>query len=124
MTTTLSKSKYLAGCQRPKRLWLACFSPELAAEQDASFAARLEVGTEIGRHARALFPGGVLVDEEAWQHGEAVARTQDLLVDPAVPAIFEAAFMHAGVRIRVDVLERLPGGAWGLREVKSGASML
>jgi hypothetical protein len=32
MTTTLSKSKYLAGYQCPNRLWLACFSPELAAE--------------------------------------------------------------------------------------------
>jgi len=123
MTTTLSKSKYLAGCQCPKRLWLECFSPELAAEQDASVAARMEVGTEIGRHARVLFPGGVLVDEEAWQHGKAVARTQALLADPAVPAVFEAAFVHADVRIRVDVFERLPGGAWGLREVKSGASV-
>ena len=123
MTTTLSKSKYLAGCQCPKRLWLQCFSPELAAEQDASVAARLEAGTEIGRHARALFSGGVLVDEEAWQHDEAVTRTQALLADLAVPAIFEAAFVHARVRIRVDVLERLPGGAWGVREVKSGTGV-
>ena len=123
MTTTLSKSKYLAGCQCPKRLWLQCFSPELAVEQDPSVAARLEVGTEIGRHARALFPGCVLVDEEAWRHGKAGARTQELLTDSAVPAIFEPAFVHAGVRIRVDVLERLSGGAWGLREVKSGTGV-
>ena len=119
MTTTLSKSKYLAGCQCPKRLWLQSFSPELAAEQDASVAARMEVGTEIGRHAHALFPGGVFVDEEAWQHGKAVARTQALLADPAVSAIFEAAFVHAGVRIRVDMLEHQPDGRWGLPEVKS-----
>jgi len=123
MTTTLSKSKYLAGCQCPKRLWLGTFSPELASEPDASLTARLEVGTEIGRQARALFPGGVLVDEEAWQHGKAVARTQALLADPAVPAVFEAAFVHAGVRIRVDVLERLARGTWGLREVKSGTGV-
>jgi len=120
----LSKSKYLAGCQCPKRLWLDTFSPELASEPDASLTARLEVGTEIGRHARALFPRGVLVEEKAWQHDEAVTRTQALLADPAVPAIFEAAFVHARVRIRVDVLERLAGDGWGLREVKSGASML
>ncbi len=28
--------------------------------------------------------------------------------------------MYRGVRVHVDVLERLPDGAWGLREVKSG----
>ena len=68
--------------------------------------------------AHRLFPGGVLVDEEPWQHDEAVARTAALMRDPAVPAIFEAAFTHDDIRVRVDVLERLPGG-WGLREVKS-----
>jgi len=40
-----------------------------------------------------------------------------------VPAIFEAAFEHDGVRIRVDVLERLPGGGFGLREVKASAGV-
>ncbi len=46
-----------------------------------------------------------------------------LMADATVPAIFEAAFEHEGIRIRVDVLERLESGAWGLREVKSSASM-
>ncbi len=119
--TTLSKSKYLAGCQCPRRLWLGCYAPELATEPDAAQAWWFDAGSVIGRHAHALFPGGVLVGEEAWRHGEAVVRTQQLLADPAVPAIFEGGFVHAGVRIRADVLERLPGGAWGLREVKSGA---
>ena len=54
---------------------------------------------------------------------QAVARTRALLADPAVPAIFEAAFEYAGVRIRADVLERLPGGGFGLREVKASASV-
>jgi hypothetical protein len=43
--------------------------------------------------------------------------------DPAVPAIFEAAFEHDGIRIRVDVMERLPGEKWGLREVKSSTRL-
>ena len=37
------------------------------------------------------------------------------------PAIFEAAFEAHGIRIRVDILERLDEG-WGLREVKSSTS--
>jgi hypothetical protein len=116
----LSKSKYLGGCQCPRRLWLGTFAPELASEPDGADNAWLALGTDIGRHAHALFPGGVLVDTDSWRHGDAVARTRALLGDPSVPAIFEGAFVHAGVSIRVDVLERLPGGVWGLREVKSG----
>ena len=71
--TTLSKSKYLAGCQCPRRLWLGAFASGLATEPDGAGAAWRAPGAEIGRHAHALFPGGVLVDEEAGRHGEAVA---------------------------------------------------
>ena len=48
-----------------------------------------------------------------------VARTTALMTDERVPAIFEGAFEFDGIRIRVDVLERLANGTWGLREVKS-----
>jgi hypothetical protein len=41
------------------------------------------------------------------------------MADRVVPAIFEAAFEHAGIRVRVDVLERRPRGYWGMYEVKS-----
>jgi len=70
-----------------------------------------------------LFPGGVLVTEEAWEHAQAVARTAALMDDAGVPAIFEAAFEYDGIRVRVDVMERFPQGAWGLREVKSSGGV-
>lgn len=120
---TLSKSKYLAGCQCVRRVWLTCRAPELAAEPDAAKQAIFDVGHEIGRRAHALFPGGVLVSQPAWEHGQAVARTRALLADPALPAVFEAAFEYDGVRIRADVLERLPGGRFGLREVKASTQV-
>jgi hypothetical protein len=41
--------------------------------------------------------------------------------DEHVPAIFEAAFDYDNICIRVDVLERLAHGRWGLREVKSSS---
>ena len=107
---SLSKSKYIAGLQCPRRLWLASHQPEAGAPPSG---ARLDEGAEIGRRARELFADGALVDDAAWRHGEAVARTRALLSDPQVGAIFEAAFEHAGVRIRVDVLERLPGEPGG-----------
>jgi len=83
----------------------------------------LAAGTEIGTMARLLFPGGVLIEEEAFRHEEAVRRTGRLIDDPTVPAIFEAAFEHEKVRIRVDILERLQGGLWGVREVKSSTAV-
>jgi Domain of unknown function(DUF2779) len=43
--------------------------------------------------------------------------------DERVPAIFEAAFEFDGIRIRVDVLERLGFQTWGLREVKSSTAL-
>ena len=120
---TLSKSRYLAGCQCVRRVWLATRAPELGSEPDPARRAIFEMGFEVGRRAHALFPGGELVAHAAWQHADAVARTRELLADPRVPAIFEAAFEHAGVRIRTDVLERLPGGRFGLREVKASTEV-
>jgi len=112
----LTKSRYTAGLQCLRRLWLLVHEPQEYEEPPSG--SPMAAGHEIGRHAHKLFPGDVLVAEEPWQHSKAVARTAALMADITVPAIFEAAFAHDDVRIRVDVLERCPDG-WGLREVKS-----
>lgn len=106
----------MAGLQCLRRLWRLVHEPRDYAKPPAGSPAA--IGTDIGRHAHELFPCGVLVTEEPWQHAEAAARTVTLMNVPTVPAIFEAAFTHGDIRIRVDVLERLSNG-WGLREVKS-----
>lgn len=113
----LTKSRYLAGLQCAKRLWLQCYEP--APLEPPVLEPPQAVGIEIGRKARLLFPGGVAVETPPWRHAEAVKTTARLMRDRDVPAIFEAAFEHDDVRIRVDVLERRRGGAWGLYEVKS-----
>jgi hypothetical protein len=117
----LTKSRYIAGRQCLRRLWLVVHEP-LPYEEPAP-GSPMDVGQEIGGKAHLLFPGGVLVGEEPWQHAEAVARTAALMNDAHVPAIFEAAFEYDGIRIRVDVMERLAPGAWGLREVKSSSGL-
>src|SRR5262249_12564316 len=66
---------------------------------------------------------GWLGAREAGGPGRAPARPRQLMADRNVGAIFEAAFEHAGVRVRVDVLERLGPRTGGLREVKQGASV-
>ena len=63
------------------------------------------------------------VEEEPWRHAEAVTHTAALMSDERVPAIFEAAFEYEDIRIRVDVLEQLAPGTWGLREVKSSSGL-
>jgi len=77
------------------------------------------VGIEVGIAARALWPSGVLVEQAYYEVSQAIAKTNALIANPAVPAIFEAAVMHNRVLIRVDILERLPENRWRLNEVKS-----
>jgi predicted RecB family nuclease len=113
----LSKSRYIAGLQCSRRLWLGWHDPEPYAEPEPG--SLLAIGIEVGAAARRLMPGGVLVAEGPREHAEAVERTRALIADPAIPAIFEAAFAFDRVLIRADILERLRGGGWRLAEVKS-----
>ena len=113
----LSKSRYLAGLQCSRRLWLGWHDPEPRSEPLPGTV--LAVGTDVGIAARLLVPGGILVEEGPDQHAQAVTRTRELIANPDVPAIFEAAFAFDNVLIRADILQRLPSGAWRLAEVKS-----
>jgi len=113
----LTKSRYIAGLQCLRRLWLVDHKP--APYEEPAPGSPLDIGREIGRKAHLLFPGGVLIDEPPWRHAAAVARTAASMSDVHVPAIFEAAFEYENIRIRVDVIERLAHETWGLREVKS-----
>src|SRR5262245_34884615 len=98
----LTKSRYVAGLQCPRRLWLDVH--ESGDWEEPEPGSVQEIGLEVGRKAHLLFPGGVLVDEKPWEHAAAVAHTAALMADASVPEIFEAAFEAPGVRVRVDVL--------------------
>jgi hypothetical protein len=115
----LSKSKYLAGLQCLKRLYLQCYQPELAGETDEQQQAIFDQGKEVGLLAQKAFTSGTLISEDHLHHKEAVTRTKELIADKSVPAIFEAAFNFDDILIRVDILERLPRNKWRLIEVKS-----
>lgn len=122
-TPHLSKSRYLAAQQCDRRLWLSIHDRKSAAPITEATQHIFNAGSEVGRAAHALFPSGILVEAPASNHAAALERTHALMADPAVPAIFEAAFEHNNVRIRVDILERLDSGHWGLREVKSAGKL-
>jgi hypothetical protein len=115
----LSKSRYLSGCQCPLKLWYDCYDRALATPPDAVQQAVFDTGTAVGELARKRYPGGRLVEYDHFHSREALAQTVDLLGDPAVPSIYEAAFLYRDVLVRVDILVRTPTG-WNLVEVKSG----
>ena len=71
-----------------------------------------------GMMARQLFPGGVIVPNDP---DTAVAKTAEL-IEAEVPVIYEAAFMHYGVFVAVDILVR-DGNAYKLFEVKSSTEL-
>lgn len=117
----LSKTRFLSGCQCPLKLWFDVNRRWLAAPPDAALQAVFATGREVGDLARRRWPGGVLVSATSAQRQAAIDKTRELMADPAVPAIYEAAVEHRGALTRVDVLARAPGGAWDLVEVKSSS---
>ena len=124
----LSKSRYLAGLQCHKRLYLDIHVPDLAPPPDASTQAILDMGSAVGETARGYFPGGRLVEAGYRQSQEALDQTAELMADPTVPAIFEAALRFERTLVRVDVMrrEQPPGGegpTWRLVEVKSSGRL-
>jgi predicted RecB family nuclease len=118
MAITISKSRFLAGCQCLKRLYLQVQQPKMVPQPDGSGEAIIEQGREVGLLARELFPGGVEVDESAGL-GQAIRATKELIANPEVPAIFEGAFEHDNVIVKTDILQRREGSHWRLVEVKS-----
>lgn len=118
----LSKSRFLAGLQCPLRLWHECYNLDLASQVSPAQQAVFDTGHEVGRLATRLYPGGILIEEDYLHHEEAVQTTLKAMKSPNVRAIYEAGFINDGVRIRVDILERLDHGKWNLIEVKSSTS--
>jgi hypothetical protein len=111
----------MAGAQCLKRLYLIVHSPELGQGKTPADFALFDQGRQVGKLAQRLFPGGVEV--RTGNPEEAIRITQELIANPRIPAIYEAAFENEGVLVRVDILHRRKDGRWRLIEVKSSASM-
>jgi hypothetical protein len=116
----LTKSKFVAGLQCRLRLWKQVYTP-MPYQKPEPGTPQYE-GTRIGELARTCFSGGVLVDNEAYDHKGALERTRALMAE-GCPAIFEGAFEHDNQRIRVDILKHVGEGKWALYEVKSSTSI-
>jgi predicted RecB family nuclease len=117
----ITKSKYVAGIQCLRRLYFIAHQPELAVELGESSQSIIEQGREVGLLARQMFPGGVAF--ESRNREEAIRATRELIDNPEISAVFESAFEHRGVFVRVDILQRRPDQRWRLIEVKSTADV-
>jgi len=115
--------------QCPLYVWLEARTDAPRAEVDPFTQALFDAGQEVGDQARQRWnrrlttvggAPGLLMSEDPTKHDETVAETQTALADGA-SVVFEAAFTHGGVKVRVDVLERLSDGTFALNEVKSTA---
>jgi hypothetical protein len=117
----LSKTKLMAGCQCPRRLWLDVYAPERA-EVSAATERAFAIGHEVGEVAQRLWPDGILIghDEELAQ---ALEETAERLAQPGPVTLFEATFRTEGVLIRADILERNAQGQIRLVEVKASTSV-
>jgi len=82
---------------------------------------RFDVGHQVGAIARDLEENGLLIGFENDLRA-ALAATQDALARHPGHPLFEPAFQHDGLLVRIDLL--LPRGrAWDIVEVKSSAGV-
>jgi hypothetical protein len=121
MPPNLSKSRFVAGWQCHKQLWLKVHepkAPELAV--DVVLQDRFDQGAEVGLLARGRFPGGVAMD---LPHDDParIALTRQAL-DSGAPAVFEATFVEDRVYVAIDVLERT-GSGFTVIEVKASTKV-
>ncbi len=121
MPPNLSKSRFVAGWQCHKLLWLKAHEPQAPELQvDVVLQDRFDQGVQVGTLARGRFPGGVLIDlphDDPWR----VEATRQAL-DAGAPAVFEATFIEDRVFVSIDVLERTAEG-FTLIEVKSSSKV-
>jgi len=119
---TLSKSRFQKGLQCQKALWLSVHRRDLAPPVTEAQQAIFDQGTEVGRMAQGLFPGGTEVTEDHLHAAQALASTRRLLAE-GVGILYEPAFQFDGGFARVDILARGDDGQWDLYEVKSTGSL-
>lgn len=112
----LTKSRFKLAVECPRKLFYTGKSEYLDKSRDDSFLAALaEGGYQVGELAKLMYPGGVTIEELG--HQIALEKTQELLKRDQV-VIFEAAFVHGNLFIRVDILKKT-GNRIELIEVKA-----
>ena len=119
----LTKSRFKLGLECPSKLYYTNKENVYAntKKDDPFLRALASGGFQVEELARLHYPEGILIedlqDDSAYNYQEKVDQTNELLKREKV-VIFEAAFMHDNLFIRVDIIEK-DGNNIKLIEVKS-----
>ena len=117
----LTKSRYKLGLECPNKLYYTKKDQYANQKQNDPFLQALASGGfQVEELARLHYPNGKLIDDvkgEDYDYDAKVAETDKLLLQENV-VIFEAAFRHKNLFIRVDILEK-KGNQINLIEVKA-----
>lgn len=116
--TLLTKSKYLAGLQCPKQLWIQMNEKDLIPEIDAATQKLFDVGSKVGELATKIYPNGIKVTEKGFI--ENINQTKELLKENK--PLFEAGFMTSNLFSRADILAPNKDG-YDIIEVKSSTQV-
>ena len=122
----ITKSKFQALLQCPKRLNLLLNHRELASPVDEATQYRFDFGRRIEAKAQEMFPGGVMINATS-DLKASVDETKKVLDSNKI--IFEAAFYGESLFtnfdafIRVDVLEVVGNGKVNIYEIKSSTKL-
>jgi hypothetical protein len=119
MPQLLSKSKYLAGLQCAKYLWMQLHEPARIPETDAITQYVFEQGHLVGEYAKKLFPDGIDIPRDDFM--ENIAATKKLLAERK--PLFEAGILSGRIYCRVDILNPVNEDEWDIIEIKSGTSV-
>lgn len=119
---TLSKSQFLTGTQCQKKLYFDFFNVDVLKNISEDQNNILEKGTQIGKLAQRLFPGGIdATNGINSNYSEAIKITKEL-IEANHSTIYEASFTIPGGFVAIDILHKQKNELWGI-EVKSSSSI-
>ena len=117
----LSKSDYVLGISCEKALWLKIHEPQLIPDIDIGLQRRFDIGNEVQKLARLLYPEGYMVADDTIELDRVIWRTQKYA--PENNVLFEAAAKTKDFAFcRIDIMEK-NGTAWNLIEIKSATEV-
>jgi hypothetical protein len=119
MPQLLSKSKYLAGLQCPKYLWIQFHEPERIPETDVVTQYIFDQGHLVGELAKKMFSGGIDIRTDNLMDN---LRQTEQLLQQRHP-LFEAGILAGDVYCRIDILNPVGEGDWDIIEVKASTSI-
>lgn len=122
MNPTISKSTFLRGSQCKKSLYLNWHHPELKDKISAMQQAIFSQGTDVGKIAQKLFPGGL--DAGIYvpaNYARSIEMTSQLIRN-GTDVIYEAGFSFNGLHCFVDILVK-EADDWKAFEVKSSTQV-